>query len=862
MTPHRRARHAAWIAVAAMLIALVPTAPAAAAPMPDTITGRVFLGTTAQPAGAGDVVVTLERFDGDTPVPYPGVSATTDASGYYTFTGLGNDRFNVVFDYVGTGSYVAHSTPYTAFFAGTNYDFTVPQGFVIAGRVSLESPGVYASAGEVRVTASYAGRTVTALTDADGRYDLGRLPVAQPGWTLSFTYLGPDNYPAWYYTADKRGSSSGPSYVLNNADEYGYDTVIGAGVAFSGTLRTTSGDPVAGHPVRIVGFTPSNSYTSFTTTTRADGSYHIRALPNDLRYFVAWGQSEDDDYAAGTAPNGNVYRSGTLYVPTRDQHYTGVDGTAALASVVSVDLSWPASLDAAIDDGPGQAQVFMQWLDPISHAWTEPSVIGVFDSENPTIWSPYELPSGRYRLWAAYMFGEAPFEPTWVPEFQLDEGEWFPIQLALAATPVAEKIGRLYTQLGGASSWLGTQLSGLVPIADGTSVRYQYGWITSHPKHGTWAIFDGGSGKVWGAAGGELGALGWPTGPQACSSGRCWQPFVGGIVTSTPFYGAHAIWGGFVLEWLAAGGLDGRYGAAVNDLGYVSGSRGAGWQQNFQSGVLTQSSTGFHLVSYPIAMGWLSRGGGGGWLGWPTGESQGTTWAWQSFDGGIVHANPVGTETVSGGFVSEWLARGAMDGELGVAWTPLKYATSPRVFWRQTFAGGTLVQSSSGFHVVASGPINVEWAWLDALRWIGAPTEERRCTALGCSQQFDAALMTENSSVAFPVVGGLASYWLEHDGGSTIGPALNLMRFNPVNGGGWAQHFTTGVLTQSAASGGGVVFTPYGPILNTWYQYGAEATWLGWPTGAQTCTAGGCVQRFQHGVARSTAGGAVSFSAS
>src|SRR5690606_10055592 len=113
-------------------------------------------------------------------------------------------------------------------------------------------------------------------------------------------------------------------------------------------------------------------------------------------------------------------------------------------------------------------------------------------------------PEGRYRVWASYMYGEAPFETVRAPEFVLGEGEWFTVDLALAPTPAADKIGRLYTQLGGESSWLGPQLSGLVSIAGGTSVRYRYGWITSHPQHGTWAVFDGGSGKVWGASGGEL----------------------------------------------------------------------------------------------------------------------------------------------------------------------------------------------------------------------------------------------------------------------------------------------------------------------------------------------------------------------
>ena len=358
--------------------------------------------------------------------------------------------------------------------------------------------------------------------------------------------------------------------------------------------------------------------------------------------------------------------------------------------------------------------------------------------------------------------------------------------------------------------------------------------IMSHPRHGTWAVFDGGSGQAYRAAGGVQGPLGWPTGPQACSAGRCWQPFVGGLITSTPQYGAQVIWGGFVTEWLASGGLDGPYGAALNGLSSVSGPSGAGWQQNFQGGVLTQTSAGFRLVPYPIAMGWLSRGGGGGWLGWPTEQAQCDLWCAQTFSGGIVHSQPAGTQTVTGGFVAEWRARGGLNG-IGVAWTPLDYTSSPRLGWWQHFAGGILTQSANGFQLVAYGRIADAWLQAGGPRsWVGFPVSEQVCTTLGCSQQFTGALLTTDSRATFPVVGGLAGHWTSHDGATTIGPALNQMRFNPVNGGGWAQHFTRGVITQSV--GGGTVFTPYGPILDTWYHYGAEATWLGWPVGTQTCT--------------------------
>ena len=251
-----RVRLSALVLAMATALGVLPAVPAVAAAPVGTISGRVSLGTTGHFAAAGEVVVTLERYEGGTPVPYPGVSATTDADGVYTFSGLGGDRFNVIFDYVGAGPYLAHATPYTSFFAPMVFDFTVPSAFVIAGRVSLETAGNYAGAGEVRVTATNSGRTVTTLTDATGRYDLGRLPVIDPGWQVQFDYLGDADYPVWYYTADQRGSASGPSRIGNSHDGYGYDTVLGAGVAFSGRLVMTDGAPFAGQTVTIVALTP------------------------------------------------------------------------------------------------------------------------------------------------------------------------------------------------------------------------------------------------------------------------------------------------------------------------------------------------------------------------------------------------------------------------------------------------------------------------------------------------------------------------------------------------------------------------------------------------------------------------------
>lgn len=110
------------------------------------------------------------------------------------------------------------------------------------------------------------------------------------------------------------------------------------------------------------------------------------------------------------------------------------------------------------------------------------------------------------------------------------------------------------------------------------------------------------------------------------------------------------------------------------------------------------------------------------------------------------------------------------------------------------------------------------------------------------------------------MIGGLAGAWDAAGGIAKVGPAISGTRYSTANGGGWVQEFTAGTITQ--VSNGSPLFSPTGPILTSWKSYGAEATWLGWPTSAPTCSANGCVQNFQNGVGRSDANGAVRFTTS
>lgn len=366
--------------------------------------------------------------------------------------------------------------------------------------------------------------------------------------------------------------------------------------------------------------------------------------------------------------------------------------------------------------------------------------------------------------------------------------------------------------------------------------------------------------------GGPYGAMGWPNGEQYCAAGsRCAQSFTGAVIGSTPQFGAHVLWGGFIAYWNSTGGLTGSLGAPLNDMTYSVVNGSPVWTQNFEAGVLVQSAAGFQLVPYsPILTAWAAAGGVGSWLGWPTSPSTcAASGCVQSFVGGVLSSSVYGVQAISGGFVAEWERRGGLSGELGAAYGALRYSSSPSAGWAQNFAAGILTQSASGFVLVPYGGIQAAWTVASEGRGsYGWPTAAATCDSSGCTQLFQNAVLSQSSWGAFATYGGIASVWSANQGATAIGPALGGIRYSTVNGAGWAQHFSKGVITQSAATGA-ALFTPYGPILNTWYAYGAEYTWLGWPTGGQSCGAdGSCVQQYQNGVARSTSAGAVSFARS
>lgn len=422
-----------------------------------------------------------------------------------------------------------------------------------------------------------------------------------------------------------------------------------------------------------------------------------------------------------------------------------------------------------------------------------------------------------------------------------------------------------WNKRGGATGDMGAPTSYPVFVdanGQGWYQKFQNGIVYGSYYGGTAFVFSGSILDEYLRQGGPSGSVSWPNGEPTCSPAtRCAQSFVGGTITSTSTSGAHVIWGGMNDYWKSRGGVTGPLGAALNDVVYRTSGSLPAWVQNFEAGVLVQSPYGIHVVPYgPVLDLWSANGGGEGWMGWPTaGNDCSAPGCAQRFAGGVITSNErSGAHVILGGFIAAWDQQGGLS-TLGVATTDLRTSTVTGGGWVQSYDQGTLAQSAAGIYLIPAGPRLAYWTSSGEERGVlGWPTQSQICVSTGCGQSFTGGAITTSPSWGTHVIfGALGGSWNRAGGVNGYGVALNSIRYTDASGGGWVQHYQAGVTTQQRT--GAPIFTVYGPILDTWYYYGAENTWLGWPTGPQSCSSTGCTQQFQRGVARSDRSGAVSF---
>ena len=232
-----------------------------------SISGTVMEGGTALPG----VTVTLTAGG-------PGPQAVTNASGFYSFSGLPNGQYSVTPSAAGKSF---TPTSYTVMINGAdspNNNFTAVPGYNVTGVVTV---GTSTGPGLPGVTLTLTGASlaapVTATSDANGNYSLGG--IANGTYTVTAAAVGfvlaPSSIPVTVTSADAPGNSfiATPAYSVSGS----VTLASPAGPLMDATVTVTGGPSLV---------------TSVSSTTDAGGNYSVSGLVNGIYNVTPSNQSQ------------------------------------------------------------------------------------------------------------------------------------------------------------------------------------------------------------------------------------------------------------------------------------------------------------------------------------------------------------------------------------------------------------------------------------------------------------------------------------------------------------------------------------------------------------------------------------------
>lgn len=364
----------------------------------------------------------------------------------------------------------------------------------------------------------------------------------------------------------------------------------------------------------------------------------------------------------------------------------------------------------------------------------------------------------------------------------------------------------------------------------------------------------GSIGAKWAELGGATGPLGDATSSESCdSAGLCTQSFSGGAIYFHPASGAHAILsasGHTGAQWDGTGGF-GKFGYPITD----ESCDGAGCFQRFSSGldITWTAAGGYQHVWTRGAIGDSVYRVYGGYasIGYPTTPEQ-----CNLKDGGcaqdfgrarILWSAATGAYAVS--FQSPigrvYTDSPADAGRLGY---PLSKETCGLKAGGcyQLFQGGAIVWSPSTGAIKSWGAIRGRWSLLGYENGrLGYPLSDEACAASGCKQEYEGGRIYWSSGTgAYSVVGGIKSRFDSEGGtGGFLGYPLGDEVCNQPQGGCY-QWFQGGLIFWSPSTGPQPV---RGAIRSKYEATGWHWSYLGYPTAAEKCIGGECVQTFQGG---------------
>ena len=415
---------------------------------------------------------------------------------------------------------------------------------------------------------------------------------------------------------------------------------------------------------------------------------------------------------------------------------------------------------------------------------------------------------------------------------------------ALGGRAVLTAYDDVYQAAGGVGA-MGLPLKDAVSIANpkngnGRGQSFQNGTIYGSTG-GLFAVIEP-IRSAYTAKGSYLGALGWPTGVQTCSSTTCTQQFQHGTLT-----GAKPDDSDIMRYYISHGGASSALGAITGQAVALTAGGTSGFSQAFAKGTIYTSGFGTWAVLGPVRSEFLDNGGVSGALGWPAADQTCKSGECsQKFVNGMAfHSSAAGGRSISGSYYALYVASG---GALGLG-TPISkrisLASPNGAGHGQTFSNGTIYESAAGAFAVLK-PLRDEYSrngsYPGALGW---PTAARECQAGDCTQTFQHGVVFSSSAGTASLSGAYADAYIAAGGVGTLGMPQGGLVTVPAsaNGGGTGRIFDSGTIYSSSAG----TFAVYGELRDDYWARGSNPGVLGWPMSAQNCASGECSQRFTGG---------------
>lgn len=380
-----------------------------------------------------------------------------------------------------------------------------------------------AIANEVKVTLrSTTGLTLaTGLTDGSGDFSF-TLNSSTKQISIEFDDQLDNSTLVWFDAGDSVGTpvESLATTKILDSDRVA-NVVIGAGAAISGTVLGTDGLPVPGLQIIVDGRVDEDSPSiRYVAQVDEDGHYDARGLDPGLEYRVGW-------YAYGYALG--RYGQANLFEPEEWFEVGDYGDSATVDGTIRREVRLGGSLYKAYGSlDPTSRLVRIEAWNPVAHHWETKLTLGVYDDSDDNDWRLGGLEPGRYRLTAFYD-GPAGYNEIQTRPYDFDEGGYFWWTVDVMHPGRLDNLDYQFSAMNGA---LGNE-GKVTEYSAGGSQADQLGTIYTSSL-GTWIVWKGPILDAYKAAGGPLGAYGWPVSQQACDGDMCSQHFAHGTIAPVP----------------------------------------------------------------------------------------------------------------------------------------------------------------------------------------------------------------------------------------------------------------------------------------------------------------------------------------